>query len=232
MKTITYTADGVQILYPIGFSYAAEDVFTVYVNDNLVPFEKIDHNHTIKLLDAPTLGSRIHIVCASCVIKYSDTQEKSEDDSKNLSEPAQIWSIQHIDQLKRIILSDIEATLKDFKTDQLEMLSRMDRLHTQTIQIFESCQKLKAGLTHEMSSFRQSIHQLIQEGAGKLQYDAARIEGVANHAVSVANQRWNEVNSLQSEIRSLKGQVDGLRSSVSSTSNRLDSQSGLGNRGR
>ncbi|MBN9564877.1 MAG: hypothetical protein J0G29_02095 [Alphaproteobacteria bacterium] len=230
MKTITFTADGVQLLYPIGFAYEAEDVFTVYVDDSLLPFEKIDHNHTIKLLGAPALGSRIKIVCASCLSKVSDEEKhantKPHHQQRSTEQPS--TTIQ-IDQLKQSIQSDIEPILKDFKTHSIELLAQMDKLHTKTMHTFETCQKLKAEISHEMSSFRQSIHQLIQEGTGKLQYDASRIEGVANHAVSVANQRWGEVNSLQQSVHSLQSEVETLKGQISALSgslSRVESRSG------
>ena len=228
MKTITYTADGVQKLYPISFAYEAEDVFTVYVDDSLLPFEKIDHNHTIKLLEAPALGSLIKIVCASCIAKEDDDAEKPNDPLQQPESPQLSATIQ-IDQLKQSILSDIEPILKDFKTSSIELLAQMDKLYTKTMHTFENCQKLKAELLHEMSSHRQSIHQLIQEGAGKLQYDASRIEGVANHAVNVANGRWGEVNSLQQSVHSLQSEVENLKGQISALSgslSRVESRSG------
>ncbi|MBN9564938.1 MAG: hypothetical protein J0G29_02410 [Alphaproteobacteria bacterium] len=223
MKTITYTSDGVQLLYPIGFVYNTQDVFTVYVDDSLVPFEKIDHNHTIRLLEAPALSSRIKIVCAACLSKAGDEEEQANFKLHHKQQFVQQPSTTiPIDQLKQSILSDIEPILKDFKTSSIELLAQMDKLYTKTMQSVESCQKLKAEIFHEMSSFRQSIHQLIQEGVGKLQYDASRIEGVANHAVNVANQRWGEVNSLQQSVHSLQSEVTSLKGQINSLSNSLN----------
>ncbi|MBN9565208.1 MAG: hypothetical protein J0G29_03815 [Alphaproteobacteria bacterium] len=243
MKTITYTADGVQKLYSISFAYEAEDVFTVYVDDSLLPFEKIDHNHTIKLLEAPALGARIKIVCASCIVKDGEELEKAGPSLNQLEEPQpglpqsrlsqprlpQLAATTQIDQLKQTIHSDIEPILKDFKTNSIELLAQMDKLYTKTMHTFENCHKLKAELLHEMSSHRQSIHQLIQEGTGKLQYDASRIEGVANHAVNVANQRWSEVNSLQQSVHSLQSEMTSIKSELESLRGslyRVESRSG------